>query len=251
MYISALHYIRSHGTALALLTVSIAAHLAALALALSPAATPTPLPSQPPSIQGMLIKAPPAETVSQPASRPPAAKTPAKQQPEKKPPEKPMHRPKRQHEPLATAARPAAAKPAPAEPAQHKPPVPPQPDNNARPDDRHATDSKADSSTSLPPASTAGAPVVLPRHDASHLNNPQPAYPSVSRRLGEQGIVELAVLIEADGRVSEVRLKKSCGHRRLDRSAIKAVKRWRYVPAQQAGRAIAHWHTQAIEFSLN
>lgn len=47
----------------------------------------------------------------------------------------------------------------------------------------------------------------------------KPAYPSLSRRLGEQGVVVLEFTIEADGEVLDARVKKSSGHPRLDEAA--------------------------------
>lgn len=90
-----------------------------------------------------------------------------------------------------------------------------------------------------------------PRVDASQLDNPKPDYPSVSRRLREQGEVLLDVYILPDGTVGELRLKRSSGHARLDRSALEAVKRWRYVPASRGGEPIPYWYVQPVAFRLN
>lgn len=94
------------------------------------------------------------------------------------------------------------------------------------------------------------APIVAPRVDATRRSNPAPVYPRTSLRRKEQGKVILQVLIQADGSVGEVQVKQSSGFKRLDRSAIKAVKRWRYIPAQQGGHAIEYWYQQPIVFSL-
>lgn len=95
------------------------------------------------------------------------------------------------------------------------------------------------------------APVEQPRSDAQHLNNQMPAYPSLSRKLGEQGRVLLSVYILADGTVGEIKLKKSSGFDRLDDAALNAVKRWKYVPAKQAGVPINYWFVQPFDWSLN
>jgi periplasmic protein TonB len=92
--------------------------------------------------------------------------------------------------------------------------------------------------------------VVPPRADASHLNNPPPAYPSLSRRMREEGKVLLDVHILEDGRVGEIKLRRSSGFSRLDQAALSAVKRWRYVPARQGGKAIAYWYVQPVQFTL-
>lgn len=99
-----------------------------------------------------------------------------------------------------------------------------------------------------PPAPPA--PVSPPRSDAAHLNNPAPAYPGLSRKLGEEGVVLLSVYILADGSVGEIKLKQSSGFGRLDDSALSAVKRWKFVPARQGDKTLAVWHTQPVKFSL-
>lgn len=94
------------------------------------------------------------------------------------------------------------------------------------------------------------AQVIPPRIDASQLDNPAPAYPLHSRQMREQGRVLLDVYILPDGSVGEVRLRESSGYPRLDRSALEAVKGWRYVPAMRGGVAIPYWYVQSINFTL-
>ena len=90
-----------------------------------------------------------------------------------------------------------------------------------------------------------------PRHDPNPMHNPAPAYPSISRRLKEEGIVELLVLILPDGSVGEIKIKVSSGYPRLDKTAVAAVKRWTYLPAKRGDTPIAFWYLQPLEFSLN
>lgn len=93
--------------------------------------------------------------------------------------------------------------------------------------------------------------IAPPRSDAAHLNNPTPQYPSMSRRLGEQGRVVLNVYILADGTVGEVKIKQSSGFSRLDDAALQAVKKWRYQAARRGQQAIDFWYVQPLSFSLN
>ena len=90
----------------------------------------------------------------------------------------------------------------------------------------------------------------MPSTDASHLNNPQPAYPSVSRRLGETGKVMLRVLINAEGKPEKVEVAKSSGFERLDRSAVDAVSRWKFRPGTRDGVPTAMTYLQPINFDL-
>ena len=53
---------------------------------------------------------------------------------------------------------------------------------------------------------------------------PKPPYPQISQENGEEGTVVLSVLVAPGGRVSDVKVSKSSGHSRLDRSAHSAAK---------------------------
>ncbi len=98
------------------------------------------------------------------------------------------------------------------------------------------------------------APVVLtpsvPRFDADYLNNPSPAYPPLSRRLREEGKVMLRVFVEASGAAGTVEIRTSSGFERLDKSAVTAVSRWKFVPAKQGTEAVGAWVVVPIIFSL-
>lgn len=113
---------------------------------------------------------------------------------------------------------------------------------------------EASPAPSSAPGTPAPAPDALSREptiDASFKGNPLPVYPSVSRRLGEEGVVVLRVLIGTDGRATEVRISKSSGSARLDQAAIEAIGQWRFIAATRAGRPIAAWYEWRWEFRLN
>lgn len=99
--------------------------------------------------------------------------------------------------------------------------------------------------------SVAAVPaVVQPVFDADYLNNPSPSYPPLSRRMREQGVVYLRVLVSSDGVADQVELKKSSGSVRLDESALCTVKKWRFVPARRGSQTVAAWVVVPIAFSL-
>lgn len=100
------------------------------------------------------------------------------------------------------------------------------------------------------PAAPPAPAIVQPSSDASHLNNPKPVYPAVSKRLGEQGKVVLRVLIGTDGLPQKVEIKQSSGFERLDRQAVDTVSRWRFVPGTRNGVPEAMWYLQPINFVL-
>lgn len=107
------------------------------------------------------------------------------------------------------------------------------------------------------PAAPAPAPVpaALPmtaaKFDADYLHNPKPAYPSFSRRAGEEGKVLLRVKVGADGTALELDIKQSSGFARLDAAAKEAVAKWRFVPAKRGDEAIESWVTVPITFALD
>ena len=85
---------------------------------------------------------------------------------------------------------------------------------------------------------------------AAYLNNPAPIYPRISRRLGEQGTVLLAVEIDIDGSASKVKVQTSSGHPRLDKSALETVLKWRFIPGKTAGVPKKMWVSIPINFVL-
>ena len=101
-----------------------------------------------------------------------------------------------------------------------------------------------------PPAPAAPPRIELPSSDAQYLQNPKPPYPSLSRRLGEQGTVLIQVLIGTDGNAQKGEIKKSSGFDRLDQAALTTVMQWRYVPGKRAGVPEAMWFTVPIAFAL-
>jgi len=92
--------------------------------------------------------------------------------------------------------------------------------------------------------------VELPSSDASYLQNPAPAYPAISKRLGEQGKVVVRVLIGADGAPQRAEVKRSSGYDRLDRSAIDYVMTCRYVPGKVGGVPQAMWYEAPVNYVL-
>ena len=92
--------------------------------------------------------------------------------------------------------------------------------------------------------------IVAPDFKANYLSNPEPEYPSLSRRLREQGAVKLRVHVTEQGRADEVTLHESSGYGRLDKAAADAVWRWRFSPARRAGAFVAAWVVVPIKFEL-
>lgn len=145
-------------------------------------------------------------------------------------------------------------RPRPAEPKvtpQAKPLPRQQPQMLAAQSEAAKTDSEAPLAKPSPPSPPApAATLTQARFDADYLQNPAPAYPAMSRRLGEEGRVLLRVHVDASGRPTQIEVKTSSGSPRLDQSALDAVARWKFIPARRGDEAIAAWVQVPIVFNL-
>jgi protein TonB len=84
----------------------------------------------------------------------------------------------------------------------------------------------------------------------SYGDNPKPIYPQEAKEKGYQGEVVLRVEVLANGRVGQIEIKKSSSYEVLDRSALTAVKQWRFIPAKRGDVAIPLWVNIPIQFQL-
>jgi protein TonB len=101
------------------------------------------------------------------------------------------------------------------------------------------------------PKPASPPPPPTPPLAADYLNNPKPAYPALSRRLNEEGVVRLNILVNADGSVARLEIVRSSGYPRLDESAMKTVQSsWKFEPARQAGKPVSAWVVVPIKFTL-
>jgi TonB family protein len=78
----------------------------------------------------------------------------------------------------------------------------------------------------------------------------QIAYPAISRRLAEQGAVIVSYTVQADGRITDLRVVRSSGFERLDTAAMDAAATMHYVPARMAGVPIVTTRSKAFNFAL-
>ena len=139
-----------------------------------------------------------------------------------KAPAREARKPRRQEMPVAQPAEPASEPASFARPAPEVPPAPPPP------------------------------PVVsAARFVAAYLQYPRPSYPSVSRRLGEEGKVLLRVRVTPEGQPAAVDLEKSSNFERLDDAARQVVARWRFVPARRGDEAVEATVIVPIVFRLD
>lgn len=77
-----------------------------------------------------------------------------------------------------------------------------------------------------------------------------PEYPARAARNNEEGTVTLALLVGANGKVSDSRVQKSSGSRDLDKAAISALSMCTFKPAMAGGAPEAGWAQIAYVWKL-
>jgi protein TonB len=131
-------------------------------------------------------------------------------------------------------------------PQKPQPRESPQPPRQSRPEGSPAPKQPKPN----PPVETDRVSTPGTTRGAQVRNAIKPEYPRASVRRGQEG----TVLIEADvspaGRVLAGRVIESSGHPRLDRSALRAVRAARFVPALENGTPVADTVRVPIRFRL-
>jgi protein TonB len=135
---------------------------------------------------------------------------------------------------------------APPEPQTETPP--PAPSTHAA--DKPASEPPAPQPVAAEALALEPETYVQPVFSASYLNNPPPAYPLAARRRGQAGTVIVRAEIGSDGGCRQAALKQGSGHPLLDRAAVDAVRKWRFVPAKRGDTAVAAWVEVPITFKL-
>lgn len=91
-------------------------------------------------------------------------------------------------------------------------------------------------------ATQAGAVSYLNLKQAP--GNRSPLYPLQARRESRQGQVELLYRVTKEGKVTDVQVAKSSGHKDLDQEAARAVAQFKFVPGQEC------WARHPVAFTL-
>jgi protein TonB len=115
----------------------------------------------------------------------------------------------------------------------------------------------AQTASAAPPAiSAAPAPVRAPAgpktitSGVEYLQPPQPVYPQLARRMGEQGKVILRILVDEQGLPQQVLVQTSSGFARLDEAGRQAAMRALFKPHIEDGRAVAVFVIVPLNFQL-
>lgn len=122
--------------------------------------------------------------------------------------------------------------------------VPPQPDATSN----STTEVPAPAGTGnlaaeLPQSGTGGNPVVA-------LLRVEPAYPRKAARNGDEGWVKLEFTITEQGTVVDPVVLDARPRRTFNRSAVAAIRQWRFKARVVDGKPVATRATQIIEFKL-
>jgi protein TonB len=80
--------------------------------------------------------------------------------------------------------------------------------------------------------------------------NPLPVYPYLARINNYEGLVILKVSVSPEGRCVNVTVVKSSGYKILDKAAVEAVEKWRFVPSQKNGKPVYGEKEIKIRFKL-
>ncbi len=80
--------------------------------------------------------------------------------------------------------------------------------------------------------------------------HPKPPVPASAIRRHKDGKVVVHYKVTADGRVSAVIIKSSCGFRDLNQSACTAILLWKFHPALRDGVAVSYEEDQTFNFNF-
>lgn len=132
-------------------------------------------------------------------------------------------------------------------------PIPDQPSRDV--ESEQTGESKISELASLnPPNGATGTKDIAKGLEVAYPDykiNPNPDYPMIARRNGYEGEVLLRVWVLKDGKVGNVELERSSGYKVLDKSALKAVKDWVFVPGKKNGVPVSSWVMVPIRFELS
>jgi len=144
---------------------------------------------------------------------------------------------------IRSEAQAIAPVPSPTAPAVSLPESGVQADNNNK--------VSVDTSRPVKGPSVSSVSITPPQFGAAYLSNPKPIYPAFARRMGMEGMVMLKVLVSREGNPLRIDVAKSSGYDIFDKTAVEAVKKWRFVPARQGDTPIEEWVQVPIAFHMN
>ena len=100
------------------------------------------------------------------------------------------------------------------------------------------------------PAPVASAPPAVTAAVISASSCEKPEYPSASKRLEEEGTVQLKFLVGVDCKVLESAVEKSSGFRRLDEAARAGLAKCQFKPGTVDGKPQQSWASMKYTWRL-
>lgn len=136
-----------------------------------------------------------------------------------------------------------------------KPTVPtsePAPQQQAEDTPAPALPSTAPPAATAPSAAPAAAIPAPPKlvSGVEYIRKPNPIYPPLAKRMGEEGKVVLRVLVNENGRPERVEIQKSSGSSRLDEAAKQGALDALFKPYMENGKPVAVYAIVPIDFSI-
>jgi TonB family protein len=126
-----------------------------------------------------------------------------------------------------------------------------------------ATPVKAAEHANVPVARDHGRPCASIASDAevsgSRVTRPRftrerpglsPGYPDAARKRGEHGTLEMLLLVNEQGDVSQVKVLKSTGSPDLDRAGLEITRSWKLAPGTIDGKARCIWQRHSLTWAL-
>jgi protein TonB len=145
--------------------------------------------------------------------------------------------------------------PPPPSPVKNVPPppvfVPPSDVPVSAPSTVNAISAVTSTPTPVVSAAVVTTPPVRTPAVVNSANCVKPEYPSASKRLEEEGTVNLRFLIGIDGKVIEASIEKSSGYRRLDEAAREGLSRCQFTAATVSGKPEQAWATMKYTWRLD
>lgn len=78
-----------------------------------------------------------------------------------------------------------------------------------------------------------------------------PPYPYQARERGIEGVVQVKLLVNADGTVGQVQILDARPKGMFEDAVMKSVPQWKFNPGKVEGKAVTAWVVTAVRFDLH
>ena len=143
------------------------------------------------------------------------------------------------------------------EPPDVQPFVDPEPVSRTFEIDPFAPDNETISDTGifqLPPIQASKkcrSYIPLPEVNPTLLHFEEAAYPEIARMMEAEGVVEIKILVDSNGKVIQAVVQKSNVIEALEVAAVTAARHCLFVPAKQNNKPVKSWVMISYSFTLD